>query len=373
MSGRRIRTLIWKEFTQLRRDPLLLRLLMIMPIVQLILFGYVVAADVRNLATAVVDLDRTATSRELVDAFRGSGYFTIVENPTSETALQPLLDTGVVKVGVVIPEGTQDRLLSGQVADIGIVVDGSDSQVSSVASGYATQIVARENLDRPARLGVSTVGPGIDARVRVVFNPTLDPINSMIPGLIAAILLISLSAIMSQAVVKERESGTLEQLFVTPIRPPEYIIGTVTPYAVRAIAQMTIIAAVGMLWFRVPFYGDVWVVGLGLGLFLLVCIGQGLLVSLMARTRAQAIQTTLFLMLPMIVLSGFIFPIASMPAVIQPLTYLIPLRYALDVLRASFIKGSGLADLALPLLALAGFAVVIFGSAVLATRRRITE
>jgi len=308
-----------------------------------------------------------------VDAFTGSDYFTIVERPTSETALQPLLDTGVAKVAVVIPEGTQDRLLTGQVADIGIVVDGSDSQISSVASGNATQIIARANRERLQGLGLSAGAPGIDARVRVVFNPTLDPINSMIPGLIAAILLISLSAIMSQAVVRERESGTLEQLFVTPIRPAEYIIGKVTPYAVLAIAQMTIVATVGMLWFRVPFHGNVWVVGLGLALFLLVSIGQGLLVSLMARTRSQAIQTTLFLMLPMIVLSGFIFPIASMPALIQPLTYLIPLRYALDVLRASFMKGSDLADLAVPLMALAGFAIVVFGSAVLATRRRITE
>jgi ABC-2 type transport system permease protein len=308
-----------------------------------------------------------------VDAFSGSDYFTIVERPGSETELQPLLDTGVAKVALVIPEGTQDRLLTGQVADIGIVVDGSDSQVSSVASGHATQIVARANRERLQGLGLAAGAPGVDARVRVVVNPTLDPINSMIPGLIAAILLISLSAIMSQAVVKERESGTLEQLFVTPIRPAEYIIGKVTPYAVLAIVQMTIVAAVGMLWFRVPFYGNAWVVGLGLALFLLVSIGQGLLVSLMARTRSQAIQTTLFLMLPMIVLSGFIFPIASMPALIQPLTYLIPLRYALDVLRASFMKGSDLGDLTVPLLALAGFAVVVFGSAVLATRRRITE
>lgn len=373
MSLRRIRTLIWKEFTQLRRDPLLLRLLMLMPIVQLVLFGYVVAADVRHLTTAVVDLDRSATSRELADAFGGSGYFTIIERPASEAELEVLLDTGRVKVAVVIPEGTQDRVLSGQVAGIGIVVDGSDSQVSSVASGYASQIVARLNVDRLRSLGLGDGAPGVDARIRVVFNPTLDPINSMIPALIAAIALISLSAVMSQAVVRERESGTLEQLFVTPIRPAEYIIGKLTPYALLALVQMGIVATVGMVWFRVPFHGDVGVVALGIGLFLLVCLGQGLLVSLMSRTRAQAIQTTLFLMLPMVVLSGFIFPIASMPAAVQPFTYLIPLRYALDLMRASFIKGSDLAALGVPLLALAGFAVLIFGSAVLATRRRITE
>lgn len=373
MSLRRIRILIWKEFTQLRRDPMLLGMLMLMPVVQLVLFGYVVAVDVRNIATAVVDLDGSATSRQLTDAFAGSTYFTITARPGSEADLQPLLDTGRVKVAVVIPEGTQDRLLAGAVAGIGIVVDGSDSQISSVASGYAAQIVARANLDRLAGEGATTGAPGLDARIRVMFNPTMDPINTMIPGLIAAILMISLTAIMSQAVVRERESGTLEQLFVTPIRPPEYIIGKVTPYAVLAIAQMGIVAAIGMAWFGVGFQGNLGVVGLGLGLFLLVCIGLGLLISLMARTRAQAVQTTLFIMLPTIVLSGFIFPIESMPEVIQPFTHLIPLRHALVVLRSSFMKGSGLADLAVPLLALAGFAVVVFGSAILATRRRLTE
>lgn len=373
MSWRRIRTLVWKEFVQLRRDPLLLRLLMIMPIVQLILFGYVVAADIKHLDTAIVDLDGTATSRALADAFSGSGYFSVVRHPGSEAELQPLLDTGQVTVAVVIPEGTQQRLLTGQVAGIGIVVDGSDSQISSVASGYASQIVARANLDRLAQLGLGAGAPGIDARIRVMFNPTLDPINTMVPGLIAAILMISLSAIMSQAVVRERESGTLEQLFVTPVRPGEYITGKVTPYAVLAVAQMAIVAVVGALWFRVPFYGNLGVVLLGLALFLLVCIGQGLLISLLVRTRSQAVQTTLFTMLPMIILSGFIFPIESMPPAIQPLTYLVPLRYALEVLRASFIKGSGLAELAVPLLALTGFAVAFFGTAVAATHRRITE
>ena len=373
MSWRRIRTLIWKEFAQLRRDPMLLRLLMIMPIAQLILFGYVVAADVKHLDTAVVDLDNSAASRALADAFGGSGYFTVVERPASEAALQPLLDTGRIAVAVVIPEGTQTRLLAGQRAGIGIIVDGSDSQISSVASGYAAQIVAHANLARLADLGPGSSAPGIEARIRVMFNPTLDPINTMIPALIAAILMISLAAIMSQAVVKERESGTLEQLFVTPVRPSEYIAGKVTPYAVLAIVQMGLVATVGTWWFGVPFYGNLAVVLLGLALFLLVCIGQGLLVSLLARTRSQAVQMTLFLMLPMIVLSGFIFPIASMPQVIQPFTYLIPLRHALDVLRASFIKGSGFADLTVPLLALTGFAVAFFGSAVAATRRRITE
>ncbi len=373
MSAKRVRLLIWKEFLQLRRDPLLIRLLLLMPVLQLVMFGYVVAVDVRNLATAVVDLDRTATSRTLEAAFSGSGYFTITEHPRAEADLRPLLDRGTVKVALVIPEGTQARLDRGETAAVGIIVDGSDSQISAIGSGYAAQIVAQFNAERRDRLGGSVAAPGIDARTRVLFNPTLDPVNTMIPGLIAAIMMISLMAIMSQAVVKERESGTLEQMFVTPIRSGEYLVGKLTPYAALATAQMLLVAAGGIWWFRVPFNGNFWVVLTGLALFMLTCIGLGLLVSLISRTRHQAQQAMMFIMIPTMVLSGFIFPIDSMPEPVQPLTNLIPLTFALQVLRGAFVKGSGFAALATPLLALAGFAVVIFTAAIVATRRRITD
>ena len=373
MSLKRIRLLIWKEFTQLRRDPLLIRLLLIMPVAQLIMFGYVVAVDVHNLTTAVVDLDRTATSRKLEAAFSGSGYFTVTQRPISEDDLRPLLDRGTVKVALVIPEGTEDRLTRGETAPIGVIVDGSDSQISAIGSGYASQIVAQFNSQRRDELGVSVAAPSIDARIRVMFNPTLDPINTMIPGLIAAIMMISLMVIMSQAVVKERESGTLEQMFVTPVRATEYLIGKLAPYAALATAQMLLVVAGGLFWFRVPFNGDFFVVLVGLVLFMFTCLGLGLLISLISRTRHQAQQAVMFIMIPTMVLSGFIFPIQSMPAVIQPLTNLIPLKFALDVLRGAFIKGSDFAALGVPLLALAGFAVVIFGAAIVATRRRISE
>jgi ABC-2 type transport system permease protein len=373
MSAKRIRLLIWKEFTQLRRDPLLIRLLLLMPVLQLIMFGYVVAVDVRNLATAVVDLDRTSTSRALQSAFTGSGYFTITQTPDTEAELRPLLDRGTVKVALVIPEGTSARLSRGETVPIGVIVDGSDSQISAIASGYASQIVAQFNTDRMAAQGVSVAAPGIDARVRVMFNPTLDPINTMIPGLIAAIMMISLMAIMSQAVVKERESGTLEQMFVTPIHATEYLIGKLTPYAALATAQMLLVAAGGLFWFRVPFNGNFFVVLVGLALFMFTCIGMGLLISLVSRTRHQAQQAMMFVMIPTMVLSGFIFPIQSMPAIVQPLTNLIPLTWALEVLRGAFVKGSGFGPLAVPMLVLAGFAVVIFGASIVATRRRIAE
>jgi ABC-2 type transport system permease protein len=373
MSGKRIRLLIWKEFTQLRRDPMLVRLLLLMPVIQLVMFGYVVAADIRHLTTAVVDLDHSVASRALTDDFASSGYFSITQRPASEDDLRPLLDRGQIQVAVVIPAGTQSHLDRGETAQIGIIVDGSDSQVSAVGSGYASQIISRYNRELMTDAGVSVAAPGVDAQIRVMFNPTLDPINTMIPGLIAAIMMISLMAIMSQAVVKERESGTLEQMFVTPIRASEYLIGKLTPYAGLATVQMLIVAAVGVLWFRVPFNGQVGVVLVGLALFMLTCIGLGLLVSLVSHTRQQAQQAMMFIMLPTMVLSGFIFPIDSMPPLIQPLTNLIPLTFALEVLRGAFVKGSGFAALAPQLWILAGFAAVIFTASIIATRRRIAE
>ncbi|MFT4297203.1 MAG: ABC transporter permease [Micropruina sp.] len=369
---RRIRLLMWKEFLQLRRDPLLLRLLFLMPILQLILFGYVVAADVKNLSTAVVDLDRTSTSRALEAHVGASDYFRIVAHP-AESELQQLMDTGTIAIAIVIPEGTQAALDRGETAPIGVVVDGSDSQVASVGSGYAAQIIARYNAERMDAQGAQLAAPGIDARVRVMFNPTLASVNTMIPGLVAAIVMLSIMAVMGQAVVKERERGTLEQMFVTPIRPTEYLIGKVTPYALVATVQLLLVAFVGIFWFGVPFAGQISVVAAGLALFMLTSIGLGLLISLVSHTRQQAQQLMMLFMLPSFVLSGFIFPIDSMPSAIVPLTWFVPLTWAIQILRGAFIKGSGFEALGVQFGVLAVFAVVIFGAAVAATRRRLTE
>lgn len=373
MSLKRIRLLIWKEFVQLRRDPLLLRIMFIMPVLQLILFGYVVGADVKNLPTAVVDLDHSVVSRQLEQSFSSSGYFRIDARPADERLLRPLLDRGDISVAVVIPEGTALRLARGETASLGVIVDGSDSKTASVASGYAAQIVSDYNQKRIEGQGIDLAGPGLDTRVRVMFNPTLEAVNTMIPGLMATILMISMMSVMAQAVVRERERGTLEQMFVTPIGRGEYLIGKVTPYVLVAIAQMSLVALVGRYWFRVPFYGQMSVVFVGLLLFMFTGIGLGLLVSLVSRTRQQAQQTIMFILIPTMVLSGFIFPIESMPAPVVPITYVIPLRYALIVLRGSFIKGSGFSALAVPLMAMAVFSAVVFGIAIARFSKRLAE
>jgi len=373
VNWRRYRLIVWKETLQFRRDRLLLPIVFLMPILQLLLFGYVVGADVTNLPTAVVDHDRSVVSRQVTSMMSNSGYFRVVANPATESDLQPLIDSGRIKVAFVIPAGTADALARGQSVPLGIVVDGADSKSASVAAGYASQIVSAYNQQRLAKVAGRVGGPTLNTSVRVAFNPSLKAVNATIPGLIATICMLSIVAIMSQAVVRERARGTLEQMLVTPLTRGEYLLGKITPYALIATIQMAFVAAVGRLWFRVPFNGSFFTVALGLVIFMFTSIGLGLLISLVSRTQAQAQQIMMFVLIPVIVLSGFMFPIESMPAEIVPLTYLIPLRYALVVLRGAFLKGASIPDMAVPLSAMVGFSVLIFGAAVLMFRRRLGD
>ena len=373
MSWSRTRLLIWKEVLQLSRDRLLLPIIFVMPLLQLVMFGYVVGSDVRNLPSAVIDYDESQASRDLMSAMSSSGYFRITQRFASEHDLRPAMDRSDVQVAFIIPKGFAEKLARGGSSPLEIVVDGADSKTASVASGYAAQTIAAWNKARLASQGITLAAPGVDVRVRVLFNPSLRAVNSMIPGLVAMILMLSVTAIMSQAVVKERERGTLEQMFVTPITRGEYLVGKIAPYIVIAIVQVLLIMVIGRLWFRVPMTGNLLVVAAGILLFLFTGIGQGLIVSLMSRTRHQAQQATMFIMIPTMVLSGFIFPIESMPAAIVPVTYFIPMRYALVVLRSGAMKGSGVAAMAPQLLAMAGFSALVFGFAIAKFSKRLSD
>lgn len=378
MNFRRVRLLIWKEFLQLRRDRAMLPIVFIMPALQLLMFGYVVGADVRNLPTAVVDLDGTQLSRQVATSFSSSGYFRIVARPPSEAGIRPLMDGNKVQVAIVVPAGFSRTVQQRQNAPILVVVDGSDSKTASIAQGYATAILA--NLNNQLQPGANSVRgspaarfSAIDARIRVLFNPSLRAVNTMVPGLIALILLLSMTALMSQAVVKERERGTLEQLFVTPIQRSEYLLGKITPYVMVAIVQITVIVTVGLLWFHVPFRGSALVVGLGLLLFMIMAIGQALLISMISKTRFQAQQAVVLIMIPSMMLSGFIFPIESMPQSVQLISYVIPLRYVLVVMRSSFMKGSGFLALGPQFIAMAAFSAAIFGFAITRFHKKLSD
>ena len=338
----------------------MLPILFIMPVLQLVLFGYVVGSDVRNLDLAVLDQDHSAVSRQVVDAFTSSGYFKLVARPASDAAVKDTLDGGTAVVAVTIPKGLQDAVRSKRASQIGVIVDGSDSRTSSVAAGYAASIVAALN-NKLYATGMSSAGMGgVDAQVRVLYNPTMRAVNTMVPALLAFILLMSTQNLMSQAIVKERERGTLEQLFVTPIGRTDYLLGKLIPYIGIAVVQVVITFAVGVLWFRVPFNGSLWIIGSGLMLFMLSALGLGMIVSLMSKTRQQAQQTSMFLQMPSMMLSGFMFPIDAFPRWLYYATFLIPLRYILVIVRSNFLKGSGFVSLWPQFLAMAIFSIAIF-------------
>jgi len=363
MSWRRIRVLIWKEFTQIRRDKSMLPILLIMPILQLVLFGYVVGSDVRNLDLAVLDQDNSIQSHQVVDAFTSSGYFTVTARPTTDAQLKDDMDGGQAVVAVTIPKGLSDSIAQKRAAQLGIIVDGSDSRTSQVAAGYAAGIISNLSsafYPTPGAPPGATLSAGVNAQVRVLYNPTMRAVNTMVPALLAFVIMMSTQNLMSQAIVKERERGTLEQLFVTPIGKADYLIGKVLPYAALGVVQVALTFVVGVLWFQVPFNGSLLVIGTGLLLFMLSALGLGMIVSLMSRTRQQAQQTSMFLMMPSMMLSGFMFPIDAFPRWLYFLTFLIPLRYILVIVRSNFLKGSSFMSLWPQFLAMAVFSVGIF-------------
>jgi len=372
MSWRRIRLLVWKEFTQLRRDRSMLPILLIMPIVMLLMFGYVVGSDIKNLKLAVLDNDHSIQSQRVIDSFVSSSYFTISARPQTEAQLKTALDGSQAIIAIDIPKGFSDAIREHRSTQIGVVVDGSDSRTSQVALQYSSGIISalgQEFFPQPGGLAAG----GVNVQTRIFYNPTLRAINTMVPALLAFILLMSTTNVMAQAIVKERERGTLEQLFVTPIGRTDYLLGKLLPYVGVAAIQVVVVFIVGTLWFQVPFNGNLILIGCGLMLFMLSALGVGMLVSLMASTRQQAQQTSQFLQMPQMMLSGFMFPIAAFPTWLYYVTYLIPLRYILVIVRSNFLKGSTFGDLWPQFLAMGLFSVGIFALGLSRFHKRLSD
>jgi ABC-2 type transport system permease protein len=376
MSWKRIRILIWKEFTQLGRDRSMLPILFLMPIIQLILFGYVVGSDVRNLRMAVLDQDHSIQSQRVMDAFTSSNYFTVVARPTDEGQLKDTMDGSKAVIGVIIPPGLSTSVSQKRPSQLQLIIDGSDSRTSQVAAQYAAGVIANLSSEFYAPPGAKSntkQAVGVDSQVRVLYNPTLRAVNVMVPALLALILLMSTSNVMSQAIVKERERGTLEQLFVTPIARSEYLLGKLIPYALVAFVQVTVTFIVGVLWFRVPFNGSIIVIGTGLMLFMLAALGIGMLVSLLSKTRQQAQQTSMFMQMPNMMLSGFMFPVEAFPHWLYLVTFIVPLRYILVIVRSNFLKGSPFSALWPQFVAIAVFSIAIFVFALSRFHKRLND
>jgi len=362
-----------KEFLHILRDPRTLAVMFLIPIVQLILLGYAATTDIQHVRTAVLDLDRTSESRALIEAYRASGYFQITHYVANQEELGRLVDSGAVRAGMVIPVGYGRDLAAGRAVQVGFIIDGSDPNVANTVFS-ASQAVGQaqsELLILEALGGRELPGPRIEVRPRVWYNPELKSANFMIPGLMGVILQFLATFLTALAVVRERELGTLEQLIVTPIRPIELILGKVMPYVGVAFFDLLEVLAIGVLWFGVPIRGSLALLLALSALFLLTSLGIGLFISTVTRTQQEAMLLTYFIMIPSIFLSGFFFPLEAMPEFLQVISYAIPLRYLLIIIRGIILKGVGADILWREVIALAVFGSIIMGLAAQRFRKRL--
>ncbi len=361
----RLQRMVRKELRQLFRDPKTKRVIFAAPIIQLLAFGYAVNTDVRDVATVLVDHDRTVESRLLADALTASGYFRIVDRSDDARAMGVALDAGRAVVGVQIPAGFARDLRAGASPAVQVLVDGTNSNTATVAQGYAGAIITDFGFRFMRDLG-QALPPGVDFRARAWFNPDLLSRVYNVPAVIGVIVLLMCLLLTAMAVVRERELGTLDQLLVSPLSAGELMLGKTLPVALIALIQLTLVTTVALLWFRIPFRGSVAALLLAAGLFILAGLAVGLLISTISSTQQEAFLAMFLVVLPAIILSGFLYPIDTMPLFFQQLTLLNPLRHFLEIVRSIFLKGSGLGDLWVQYSALA---VMAAGGLWLAVRR----
>jgi ABC-2 type transport system permease protein len=371
----RLLSIIRKEFIQIFRDPRTLAMIIVIPIMQLFLLGYSATNDVRNIPLAVLDRSRSVESRALLDSYRAADYFRIAYVVDSESEIEDLIMAGSARAAVIIPPDYAQRLANGS-AQIAFILDGSDPTSASTALA-ASQLIGQAHasgilLQKFERSGMNLhVQPPVEVRTTVWFNPDLISAHFMIPGVIGMILYAIAAILTASSVVRERERGTIEQLIVTPIRPWELIVGKLTPYVVLGFFNTIEVLAVGHWWFGVPIRGDLGLIILLSGIFMITGLGIGLLASTIANTQQEAMLTVWMTLLPSIFLSGFFFPLEAMPAFLRALSYLMPLRYYLVIIRSLLLKGVGLETIQTDVLAMTLFAVGIMTAAALRFRKRL--
>ncbi len=372
MKWLRVRELVRKEFIQLFRDRKNRPLLVIAPLIQLVVFGYVVTTDVRDIGVAILDQSRTPDSRRLIEAFDGNATFRIARVLDDPKELDRLLLQRGVDIGLQIPPDFSARLREGRTAEVQLLVDGSMSNMAAVRIAYSVNVLDAFNAQLLREIHRRRLDFGeIDGRIRTWYNPNLDSQYYYVPGIVAFLVMLLSLLFTSMAVVREKETGTMEQLIVTPLKGIEFILGKTIPFILIAQAQMAMVILFARWWFRIPMAGSAFVLLAASSIFLLSTLGIGLLISTVSRTQQQAMMTNFFFILPFFMLSGFVFPIANMPAVVQWLTHLNPLSHFLIIIRGVFLKGVGFAILWPQFLELALLGGFVFTFAVRRFRKRI--
>jgi ABC-2 type transport system permease protein len=341
-----IKHILIKEFIQIFRDPKMKGVIFLMPIIQVLVFGYAVTTDVDHVATAVYDLDNSISSRELTQRLVRSGYFDIVEYIDNDSRIRELIDRGRVQAVLRINKGFDSDLLAGKTAKVQLIVDGADSNTARIVLDYGSRIAGEFSRyihnTRQLIPGAITALPFVlSLETRTWFNEDLESRNFYVPGVIAIIVMLITLMLTSMAIVREKEIGTMEQIMVTPITPAEFILGKTAPFALIGFADVILITLIGVFWFEVPIRGNLLLLFAATSLYLMTTLGVGLLISTISQTQQQAMMSTFFFYFPAVLLSGFMFPIANMPTSIQWITFANPLRYFLVIIRGIFLKGIG--------------------------------
>jgi ABC-2 type transport system permease protein len=374
---RRFRALIKKEMIHMLRDPRTLVFIFLMPIMQLVLLGFVNNTDIRNVPTVVFNQDNSSASRALLDSFNATGYFSFDYAVYSQVEVNDLIDSGKASVGIVIPPNYGSNLATGKTADVLVLLDGANPTIAGSVLSAAALVgqahgasVRTKQLSLRGPVGGAGSSP-VDVRTRVLYNPDLLASYNLVPGLVAMILFQTATSLTALAIVKERERGTIEQLIVTPIRSWELIVAKIIPYILVSFANTVLIMAVATFLFGVPLRGSLVLLFSLVGLYLLPTLGLGLLISTAARTQQQAQLMTMPIMLPSMMLSGVFFPISSMPVFLQAVGNLLPLTYFVYILRSIVVKGVGLNMIMPQVIALTIFAIVLLGLAAMRFKKTL--
>jgi len=346
MISERVKAIIIKEFKQIFRDPRMKTVIFISPLLQIILFGYAANKDINYVPTAIYDQDNTVESRELLRRFTYSKYFVPEHYISSEKEQNTVLDKGLASVAIHIDRGFGRHVNAGKDASIQLVFDGTDSNTAMIIMGYANTIVGdyqqdllKKDIQKKGFMGEL---PRVDLRDRAWFNNNLISTNYYLPGVIATIVTMMSLLLTSMAIVKEKEIGTMEQLSVSPLKPIELILGKLLPFAVISLVQIVLITILGVLWFGVPLRGSILLLLLSTCVYLFTTLGIGLFISTISSTQQEAMMSVFLFYMPTMLLSGFAYPIANMPQVIQWFTFINPLRYFMVVIRSIFLKGVGI-------------------------------
>lgn len=369
--------LVKKEFSQIRRDRRMLMIIFISPIMQLLILGYAANLDVKNVPLAVYDQDKTPQSRELITELVVSGYFRTDYYVDNFISLERLIDSGKASIALTIPRGFEKTILSGGKSNLSLIVDGSETNSATVGMNYAVLIIGRFSQNIAVRR-MQRLTNGADTTFRIIpemrvwFNPELQSRRFMVPGILGMLLLVMTMLLTSLAIVREKEIGTLEQLIVTPIKPPELILGKLLPFIIIGFIDVLLVIFAASFFFGIVVKGNLFLLLFLTGIFLMSTLGLGLFISTVSQTQQQAMMTTIFfVIMPFIILSGFVFPIENMPKIIQYLTLIFPLRYYYVIIRGLFLKGVGLSVLWPEALILFIQGAVILSFSILRFRKRV--